>query len=138
MVKHEKQSEVTVKPNSSLIYLRLTDDELKSINKNECYISCVLRIDSNTVKKTLYYFVPPKHLKLPKPNLDIQFADDFGNVKIKSSTLVKNLYIKGLGFTENNYFDAEPGEEINMTVMPFGKTGQKLTFISLYDILPQQ
>lgn len=135
---YEKNSEVAVKPNSSLTYLRLTDDELKTINKNECYISCKLFTDSNTVKKTLYYFVSPKELKLPKPDLDIKYADEFGNVKFKSKSLVKNLYIKDLGFTERNYFDIEPGEEIEITVMPFGKTGQKLTFISLYDILSQQ
>lgn len=134
---YEKQSEVNVKPNSSLIYLRLTDDELKHINKNECYISCELSTDSNTVKKTLYYFVAPKDLKLPKPSLEVKYFDDFGTVKIKSNTLVKNLYIKGLGFTEKNYFDVEPGEEIEITVMPFGKTGQKLTFISLYDVLSE-
>lgn len=134
-VLYSKSSTVTVKPNSSLVYLRLTDNELVHINKNECYISFKLKIDSKSVKKTLYYFVAPKDLKLPKPDLDVRYADDFGSIKLKPNVLVKNLYIKNLGFSENNYMDIEPGEEIELTVLPFGKTNQKLTFISLYDIL---
>lgn len=135
---YSKQSPVNVKSNSSLVYLRLTDEEIKNIDKRECYISCKLLTDSGTVKKTLYYFVLPKDLKLDQPVLDIRYSDDFGTVKIKSSTLAKNIFIKGLSYTENNYFDLEANEEYEITVLPFGKTNQKLTFISLYDILSQQ
>lgn len=133
---YTKQSPVDVKANSSLVYLRLTDEELKDVDKSACYISSKLITDSNVVKKTLYYFVSPKDLKLPKPDVDIKYSDDFGTVKLKSKTLVKNIYIKGMSFTENNYFDVEANEEYEITVMPFGKTNQKLTFISLHDILP--
>lgn len=130
-----KNSQVTIKPNSSLVYLRLTDNELSTINKTECYVSFKLITDNKSEKKAIYYFVPPKELKLPKPNLNISYTDEFGTIKIKSPVLVKNLYIKNLGFTEYNYMDVEPNEELELTVLPFGKTNQKLTFISLYDIL---
>lgn len=135
---YSKQSPVNIKANSSLIYLRLTDEEIKNLDKKECYISCKLLTDSSLIKKTLYYFVPPKDLKLSQPVVDIRYSDDFGTVKIKSNTLAKNIFIKGLSYTENNYFDLEANEEYEITVLPFGKTNQKLTFISLYDILFQQ
>lgn len=136
-VLYQKKSEVSIQPNSSLVYLRLTEDELKSYDKSACYMSCQLLCDSVKTKKTLFYFVPQKDLKLPKPELDIKYSDEFGSVKIKSKNLVKNLYIKDISYTENNYFDLEANEECEFTVLPFGKTHQKLTFISLYDILSQ-
>jgi beta-mannosidase len=132
---YQKKSEAVILPNSSLVYLRLTEDELKTFDKSACYISCRLIGDSTTTKKTLFYFVPPKDLKLPKPVLDIAYSDEFRSIKIKSKTLVKNLYIKDISYTENNYFDLEANEEVEFTVLPFGKTHQNLTFISLYDIL---
>ena len=90
------------------------------------------------VKKTLYYFVPPKDLELPPPEIDIQNEDELGNIKLKSKVLIKNIFIKGPDFVDNNYFDMEPGVEYKIKVLSTGKTNQKLTFISLYDILSQQ
>lgn len=135
---YAKKSLVKIDPNTSLVYLRLTEEEIKDIDKSRCYISCKLTTDSSEIKKALYYFVSPKDLKLPLPEMEIKYMDDFGNVKIKSKTLTKNVFIKGLSYTENNYFDMEPGEEIEFKVLPFGKPNQKLTFISLYDILSRQ
>lgn len=134
---YSKQSPVNVKANSSLVYLRLTDEEIKTYKINECYIACKLLKDSVTVKKTLYYFVPPKDLKLQAPTVDIHFSSDSGTVKIKSNTLTKNIYIKGMNYTSRNYFDLEANEEYEILAKPFGKVNQKLTFISLFDILSQ-
>lgn len=135
---YTKNSQVHVKANSSLIYLRLTEEEIVNVNKKRYYISCKLTADSSLVKKTLYYFVPPKDLELPPPEIDIQNEDELGNIKLKSKVLIKNIFIKGPDFVDNNYFDMEPGVEYKIKVLPTGKTNQKLTFISLYDILSQQ
>lgn len=132
---YSKQSPVTINPNTSLVYVKLTENEIKDIKQNESYISCKLITDKGAIKKTLYYFVSPKELILPKPKIEWTYNSDSKTLKIKANALVKNIYLNNnFNSLGKNYFDLEPNEEIEIKAVFANKPPQKLTFISMFDI----
>ena len=75
------------------------------------------------VDRGLYYFLYPKELTLPRPNIDLQFNGN--KITMKSDVLAKGVALSlkpmegvsemDLHFTDN-YFDLLPGEEKEVTL----------------------
>jgi beta-mannosidase len=119
--------EANIPANSSSFYLTLSEKEIPGLEKDKVYLSCQLTSSDETIKKkTFYFFVSPKDLKLSIPKLEIKYNSVFYGVTIKSDTFVKNIYLdQGNNSFSKNYFDLEPGEEIEVRMTkPIQNTDQ--------------
>lgn len=132
----QTQIDTTLKSNSSLIYFSLHKIQLNESDFDKIYLRCEFISTDNAVrKKTLYYFTAPKHLKLPKVRPELISDLGSGIVKLKSSALIKNIYLDGNGMSfSNNYFDIEPNEEVQVKIQSVIHTNDKIRWISLNDI----
>jgi len=58
-----------------------------------------------------YYFVAPKALQLPKPNITYRFIDK-NHLELSTTTLAKDVFIQGEGIElEDNFVDLLPNEK---------------------------
>jgi beta-mannosidase len=125
--------------NSSGVYFRINKNELiQDININQIVFTAKLELLSGTGYKNYLYFVTPKELNLPEPEItfDIKTEGRGITLNITSNKLVKNLFLytdEDLFFSEN-YFDLMPGNTetvyctTNLNKEDFGK---KLKYIYL-------
>ncbi len=71
-------------------------------------------VEEETVAEELLYFVKPKDLALPRPNVrvSIQPRDQGYRISLESDVLAKNVYLRvegDGGHFSDNYFDLLPG-----------------------------
>ena len=86
--------------------------------KKTHFLKMTLMKADEVVDRGLYYFLYPKELTLPRPNIDLQFNGN--KITLKSDVLAKGVALSlkpmegvsemDLHFTDN-YFDLLPGEE---------------------------
>ncbi len=129
-----KTKEVTIAPNSSLIYDSVDKNELRNFDPKQTVLSVSLFIPQVAeVANTLFYFVKPKDLQLQHPTIAVSSA--FGNfsrgeggrkrrwgererkhlqcISLESNVLAKDVCITVAGESVNfsdNFFDLLPGE----------------------------
>lgn len=126
---------IIVKENSSEVFEHFSEDELKSFNKNEIYLSCNLMMKEKTIAYKNYFFVKPKELTLYKPT--IKFTQTDFTIKINSDVLVKDLYLfteKGEPIISDNFIDLEPNQFVELKTTLGVEELKQLQHISLYDI----
>ncbi len=117
-----KQVPVTVKANSNALLLRLSKKELlNSLSPNKVALLLQLNQPGRTNAQNIYYFAEPKLLELPKTSIkvDINQTNQGFNVILKSSVLVKNLFLEtnrpDTRFSDNN-IDLLPGKRYKIVV----------------------
>lgn len=131
-----RKADVKVISNSSNCYITLSEKEINGLQKENMYLRCqFLSADETIKRKSLYYFTSPKNLKLPKPKLDITYQPITFSIKIKSEMLIKNIYLqsKDIAFSKN-YFDLEPGEEVEIRLNKPIQTIDEIKFTSINQI----
>ncbi|HWY13468.1 MAG TPA: glycoside hydrolase family 2 protein [Bacteroidia bacterium] len=131
-----KKMVVKLLSNSSQFYCSFPATEDKALNHENTYLRCrFVSSDSTIIKKTLYFFTSPKNLNLQIPKLNLVFDSLINKLKIKSNTLVKNLYLNpSIISFHKNYFDLEAGEEIEVKLNSPIKNVNEIKFMSLNNI----
>ncbi len=118
-VLYKNDKEILIKGNTSKVYLTVNQtgitqgNELNNIFlKSELYDS-----EGNWIDSDLYYFVLPKNLVLPSPEVKFEVSEIDLNlnqfeINLTSNVLAKNVYINCEieGFFSDNYFDLSPDE----------------------------
>lgn len=111
-----KSLQVSLLKNTSTKFYKLKKAEL--LGKADTK-SVVLKVeftaDDGLSSSNLYYFEKPKDLKLEKPTIKTEIAENKGKISLKVTTnkLVKDLYINFPNqsvFLSDNYFDLLPDE----------------------------
>ena len=128
--------DIKIPANSSQSYYSFPVIEDKSINHENTYMRYTFVSSDSTIKiKTLYYFTSPKNLNLDVPKLNLVYNASANSIKIKSNTLIKNLYLQSntVSFSKN-YFDLEGGEEIEVKLSSPIKNVNEIKFLSINDI----
>lgn len=117
-----KQVPVSVKANSKALLLSLNKKELlNTLSPNKVAILLQLNQPGRTIAQNIYYFAEPKLLELPKTNIkvDINQTNQGFNVILKSSVLVKNMFLEtdkpDTRFSDNN-IDLLPGKRYKISV----------------------
>ena len=134
----QKKESVTIKANSSQIYYTLPESELKSLNKQQIYLSTKL-IDNNSkeLSKNIFCFVKAKELQLQQPQININYYAQHKTLIITANTFTKDLFLfsdhPNMNFSEN-YVDLEPGQIIEIKSNAGFQFYQDIQHISLYDI----
>ncbi len=131
-----KSTDIKMSPNSSASYTSLMEKEIKGLVKEKMYLRCqFISADQTIYKKVLYYFTSPKNLKLTNIKPEISYNPSFGIIKIKSTKLIKNLYLScNEAIFTKNYFDLEPNEEVEIKSKSIIKSVEEIKFMSLNDI----
>lgn len=130
---YSKTSEVRIISNTSHSYLTFSEKEIKDLEKDKMYLRCQLTsIDEEIKKKTLYFFSSPKDLKLFIPKLEMTYQPTIYGIKIKSNSFVKNLFLQAIDNSfSKNYFDLEPGEEIEFRLSKPIQSTDQIKFTSI-------
>jgi beta-mannosidase len=98
-----------IHPNSSNILNSINLTTLPQLNPNHMFLKVTLD-NSGQKKEGIYYFVKPKDLQLHQPDIRFEYLSNH-QIKITSTTLIKNLYLEAEGiFFEDNFFDVLPNE----------------------------
>lgn len=133
-----KTNGISIKANSSQIYVSLNENDIKKYNKNEIYLSCqVKNKEGKIMTKTIYCFVKPKDLKLQDPNIKISYSQDKRSLLITSKSFTKDLCLYSVNSAlefENNFVDIEPNEPTEIKLKSGIKFSTEIKQISLYDI----
>jgi beta-mannosidase len=122
----QQEINVTAKANSStLIFEKETLKLLHNKDKTALVLSVDYKEKGKTVASNLYYFVPPKDLKLQDPAIESQVSrienKDLISITLKSKSLAKSVYLSmpGVsGFFSDNFFDLLPDRPVTITFKP--------------------
>ncbi len=118
-----KQAGLTISPDSSKI---LWENPLKTILDGKKPENCVVEIElrdstgTSVLSRRIFYAVPPKKLKLTKPDLKITNVEKTPSgysISLQTNdNLAKNVYLQTDedGFFSNNYFDLLPDERVTI------------------------
>lgn len=115
-----QEKDIIVTSNSSKVYF---EEDIASLTKGSDLNSILIRAimsdsNNNVLDESIYYFKPPKNLKLPIPKLliDVEKKDEKEFlVKLTTDVIAKNIYLQSLveGHFSENYFDLLPmGEKV--------------------------
>lgn len=131
-----KSAESRVISNTSNFYLTFSETEMKGLIKDKMYLRCQFTSTDGTIsKKVLYYFVPPKNLKLAPAKPEMTYSATENILKIKSDNLIKDLFLYSSdNIFDKNYFDLEPNEEIQIKLKSAIKDVSEIKFMSFNDI----
>jgi beta-mannosidase len=112
----EDQLKVQIAANTSEMHFSIPVSELvnQDDRKSTLMLAEVLNEDGVLLDDEALYFVLPKDLELPEPELKISITPDGDNytITLTSDKLCKNVYLSlqhGEGFFTDNYFDILPG-----------------------------
>ncbi|MAE07455.1 MAG: beta-mannosidase [Bacteroidetes bacterium] len=115
------EKDIVVESNCSQVYLcKDIPDLVLGNDLNNVLISAVLSDSKrNVIDESLYYFVPPKDLKLPDPKVTIEVENRENNMvafKLATEVLAKNVYLQCNveGHFSENYFDLLPNSEMKL------------------------
>lgn len=114
---NQTEAEITVKANSSNIYLNLKEEEFtKKHNLKEALLVSELMLPDQTIlDESMYYFKEPNKLNLTKPTLSYTVklvSKKEVLLQISTNTLAKNVRFSTSlqGHFSNNYFDVLPNK----------------------------
>ncbi len=118
---YEHKREILLKGNTSKIYFSENQNVItQGFEINNIFLKSELfDSEKNCLDTDLYYFVAPKDLNLPNPNLKYEITEidqrEF-EIKLISDVLAKNVYLncETEGFFSDNYFDLPPNESIKI------------------------
>ncbi|MEX0986026.1 MAG: glycoside hydrolase family 2 protein [Bacteroidales bacterium] len=111
----ENTIETHVPKNSSTMVYTFDHSKI-GFNKNEVVLDISLSENNALIDQALWYYVAPKELNLPVPEIDMKIEKagvGLFNIELTSEMLVKNVYLQSTdqdGFFSNNYFDMLPGK----------------------------
>lgn len=119
--------------NSSIVLAALPKENYKGKKMNELLFSVTATFQGGKTVNRLYYFVKPKELQLPKPNIKITKIDEL-TYEVSSDVLAKNvfLYSETETFFSDNYFDILPNQTVRITL---SKAIENIQAKSLFDTL---
>ena len=135
---------VTIPVNGAKVIYKLPLKNLPvKTNLDKILISASLIRNNNSVDSDIFYFVEPKDLSLPLPDIDLylrQKSNDLYELQIKSKNLTKNIMLvsEGNAFSfSDNFFDILPGETKAIIVhskLSFDEVERKLSYIHLQGV----
>jgi beta-mannosidase len=137
----ENTEEITITANSSAIYFEIPEKEITKLGKkNNLLLHASVDTETEMLSKNCLYFLPPKDLDLPKPEITFDIKEQGGKhvISIRTDKLAKNVYLTTdtEGFFSDNYFDLMPGEGKTIAFEPsqhMNGDSLKLNVISLVD-----
>ena len=104
--------EIELPSNAVTNALELSKAEIPDIELWNNYVLHAVFTNTKGERTTAnYYFVAPKAMQLPKPNITYRFIDN-NHLELSSSTLAKDVFIQGEGMElEDNFVDLLPNEK---------------------------
>lgn len=147
-VRWSKAQTITAKANASWVCARVLDAELPAYNKAESVLVVRFKSPTQTLAEKLYYFVPPKDLRLRPPTIDYTVSSSSTGqyITLRSNTLAKNVFIRLRSISSSadqtnvhfstNFFDLLPGETKIVRIeadKPLAQAQAKILVQSLID-----
>jgi beta-mannosidase len=139
----KKRIDASIKANSSENFFEEdVQNLLKNYDKRNLVFRASFQQEAETLASNLYYFVPPKALRLTAPNIKAAiFHTEKGKavVELSCEVLARNVYLRieeVRGFFTDNYFDLLSGERVRVeyrTERQEEDLSSKLKIISLFD-----
>lgn len=117
-----KISNILIKSGESQVYFKESIKKLlKDLDKTNAVLKATLHQGADVLSQTLYYFSPPKQLKLDEPKISqkVTLLNETIQVTLNSDTLAKNVYLSMKGVEGNfsdNFFDLLPNTNKTVTV----------------------
>lgn len=140
----QQQKPLTIEANTSRVYFDIATAELlKNKDKTALLFSAQFRQDENIVATNIFYFVPPKDMKLPDPQLQVAVepVDAGFEITLAAATLARNVYLyaEGIdGHFSDNFFDLLPGQPVTVVFETADKTADlasTLKVLSLFNVM---
>jgi beta-mannosidase len=106
-----KQNTSLILTNEAATKLSIPQKQLPLLDTSTCFLNMQLILNAQTVAENNYYFAAPKHLKLPKGEINLVRTSETGYT-LSSSVLLKDVYLfttTGEVTFSDNYFDVTPG-----------------------------
>jgi beta-mannosidase len=104
---------VTVGPNESKSHFKIGLKMWKQYAETAFFS---IKFSGNADYTTLHFAAKPKDLKLPKPNVTIQWLDDH-TLQVTTDKFAKSVFLSGNDAQfDDNYFDLLPGQHKTVTV----------------------
>jgi beta-mannosidase len=132
-----RQIPVEIEANVSSILMTLKESELlKHNDRTKCCLVVQLNQATKTLSQNILYFTEFKNLKLPEPLIDLNINDAGKgyNIILKSSVLMKNIFIQTVSkvclFSDNN-FDLLPGKRTKIHISYNGTRDELLKDIRI-------
>lgn len=131
----KKTSEVSLAAGEHGVFGMISKTDMADNNLKQIYIEAIYTDKDKSEIRKQYYFVSPKDLQLPKPQLEWNYDEKSQILSLKSKVLVKNLRLNNeFKYLDDNYFDLSPNEEKRIKAVFMSKNKETLTFLSVYDI----
>ncbi len=142
---YESEENIVIEGNSSHVYLKEDIEAItEGYGKNELLINAVLTDANGKIfDRSIYYFISPKNLVLPSPNVGIEIErieDNKFALRLTTDILAKNVYLLSPveGHFSENYFDLLPNEKkeilfITDEKITVGKLKNEITILTLID-----
>lgn len=108
------------------------NDVIGDANKNETYLNVIIRDkEDKIIAEMNHFFVKPKDLKLPKPNIQIKKISPT-EIEVSTDVLAKDVYLIGDTHFSDNFFDLLPNTSRRIK---FSKPLGKVEVMSLFDTM---
>ncbi|SDQ06672.1 beta-mannosidase [Chryseobacterium soldanellicola] len=105
---------------------------LSNSNKDEVFLRLTLKEANNKIiAQNNHFFVQPKDLKLPKPNIKIKKISPT-EIEISTDVLAKDVYLMGDTHFSDNFFDLLPKTSKRIRL---SKPLEKVEVMSLWDTM---
>jgi beta-mannosidase len=106
-------NEVCIEPNSSGKLIEIPDVPNGSVDRNTSYLMAQLLSDGNMISENRFYFVQPKHLHFPNPQLTYKIVENDKRtyrLTIQTDLFAKDVRVEidgGDAEFSDNYFDLD-------------------------------
>ncbi|MCA6065657.1 glycoside hydrolase family 2 protein [Chryseobacterium sp. RG1] len=108
------------------------NDVIGEANKNEIYLNVIIRDkEDQIIAEMNHFFVKPKDLKLPKPNIQIKKISST-EIEVSTDVLAKDVYLIGDTHFSDNFFDLLPNTSMRIKL---SKPLEKVEVMSLFDTM---
>ena len=122
--------EILVNVNSSTKVYDFNNLFFKGISDKLAVLKIELKTPDKVISK-LHFFVSPKDLKLPKPNIKIKKISPT-EIEVSTDVLAKDVYLIGDTHFSDNFFDILPNEK---KTIKLSKALDKIEVMSLWDTM---
>ncbi|SKB90178.1 beta-mannosidase [Soonwooa buanensis] len=122
--------EILVNQNSSTQVYDFNNLIFKGITDKLAVLKIELKTPDKIISK-LHFFVSPKDLNLPKPNIKIKKISPT-EIEVSTDVLAKDVYLIGDTHFSDNFFDLLPNEKRKIKL---SKTLDKVDVMSLWDTM---
>jgi beta-mannosidase len=118
----EKSQAIDIPALSSKVYIQMPMEEitsLKGYDAAKVFVSADLIVDNKPASSNSLFFLSPKSLELPSPQItsDLTGANGVFHLRLSSNVLARDVYISTGSFDatySDNYFDLLPGETVTI------------------------